>query len=119
MDEAHTDPDRRHPGGFGPPFQPGGGWHHYEVAFRNDENGTDSVQKITFQKGPVVEVGVNGIQDEAVLVVLIDRLQRFQNGPFACRQNALALTKLQEAQHWMDDRKKDRIKRGVEGRNKE
>jgi hypothetical protein len=49
----------------------------------------------------------------------IDRLQSFQSGDFACRENALALTKLEEALHWLDHRTKDRQRRGVEGTSKE
>ena len=98
---------------------PGGGRHVYDVGFQQGEGDESSVQRISFQCGPVVEAGINGIQDEGLMIVLIDRLQRFQAGPYSCRENALALTKLQEALHWMEARKRDRMKRGVEGRNKE
>lgn len=70
---------------------------------------------IHFQNGPVGEVGVNGITHESLLAVLIDRLRCFQNGLFSCRENALALTKLEEALHWLNERTKNRVVRGVEG----
>lgn len=35
-----------------------------------------------------------------------------------CRENSIAITKLEEALIWLDKRKKDRIERGVEGQNK-
>lgn len=72
---------------------------------------------IDFQKGAVKEYGVNGISDEALLVVLIDRLQCFQKGEFSCRENALALTKMEEAMHWLNARTLDRMNRGVEGKS--
>jgi hypothetical protein len=73
--------------------------------------------KIYFQNGPVKEVGINGCHQEDLLAVVIDRLQSFQSGPFACRENALALTKCQEALHWLNHRTSLRQRRGVEGTN--
>lgn len=70
---------------------------------------------ILFQNGPINEVGVNGVTQEVLLEVLVDRLRSFQAGPFACRENALALTKLEEAQHWLHHRTKRRVDQGVEG----
>jgi hypothetical protein len=97
---------------------PGGGRHQYKVVHVQDAERTDEAHvRINFQRGPVVEVGVNGVQDEGLLAVLIDRLQRFQKGLYSCRENALVLTKLQEAQHWMEHRKQDRARRGVEGKH--
>jgi hypothetical protein len=36
---------------------------------------------------------------------------------FSCRENAIALTKIQEAMMWLQKRTRDRVARGVEGRN--
>lgn len=49
------------------------------------------------------------------MAVVIDRLQGFQSGQYACRDNAIALTKLEEALMWLNKRTNDRIARGVEG----
>jgi hypothetical protein len=73
---------------------------------------------LKFQNGPIAEAGVNGVTQEALLAVVIDRLEGFQRGPFACRENALALTKIQEAQHWLLHRTATRMRCGVEGTNK-
>jgi hypothetical protein len=70
---------------------------------------------ILFQNGPIAESGVNGITQEVLLAILIDRLQSFQRGPYGCRENALALTKLEEAKLWLFSRTLDRMSRGVEG----
>jgi len=72
---------------------------------------------VLFQNGPIADVGVNGITHEVLLAILIDRLERFQSGPYSCRENALALTKLQEALHWLHHRTASRMARGVEGTN--
>ena len=70
---------------------------------------------ISFQNGPIKEFGVNGISDEALFAVLIDRLQGFQKGPYSCRENACALTKLEESLMWLHKRTLNREHRGVEG----
>lgn len=70
---------------------------------------------INFQNGPIGEAGVNGISNEALLAIVEDRLLGFQSGQYACRENAVALTKLQEAMHWLHHRTRERIQRGVEG----
>ncbi|KVR99176.1 hypothetical protein WK29_30460 [Burkholderia vietnamiensis] len=68
-----------------------------------------------FQNGPIAEAGVNGITQEVLLAIVADRLRSFQAGPYACRENALALTKIEEAQHWLQQRTIARMRRGVEG----
>ena len=70
---------------------------------------------IRFQNGPIQEVGVNGISNEALLAVVEDRLLGFQSGDFRCRENALALTKLQEVIMLLHKRTRNRMVRGVEG----
>lgn len=70
---------------------------------------------IGFQDGPVKEVGVNGCHHEDLIAIMIDRLQHFQRGKYACRENDIALTKLEEALHWLGHRTAARAARGVEG----
>ncbi|MCW1844141.1 hypothetical protein [Prosthecomicrobium hirschii] len=89
----------------------GGAHHHYAIDIDGSENGVD----IVFQNGPIAEVGVNGVTHEVLLAILADRLRSFQSGPYACRENALALTKIEEAQHWLLHRTRARMARGVEG----
>lgn len=42
---------------------------------------------------------------------------QFQSGEFACRENACALTHIEEALMWMNRRVEDRIERNVLGTN--
>lgn len=70
---------------------------------------------ILFQNGPIKENGVNGITQEALLAIVIDRLRGFQEGPFACEDNAHALLNCSEALMYLQARTIARIKRGVEG----
>lgn len=83
-----------------------------------------AVNAIRFQNGPLKEAGHNGISDEALIAIVIDRLEGFQQGPinepgargkYNSRYNALAITKLEEALMWLQKRTTDRQRRGVEG----
>lgn len=103
----------------------GGASHRYEVGGYNCDS-NPSVGKdegialgtlILFQNGPVREAGTNGLTHESLLAVVIDRLQCFQKGPHSCRENAIALTKLEEAMLWLQKRTRDRVARGIEGRH--
>ncbi len=70
---------------------------------------------IHFQQGPIKEDGVNGVMNEDILLMVVNRLQTFQKGQFSCRENALALTKLEEAVLWLRARTMGREQRGIEG----
>ena len=74
---------------------------------------------VEFQNGPLQETGgvPNGLSNEALLAIVEDRLLGFQSGQYACRENAVALTKLQECLMWLQKRTRDRVARGVEGTN--
>ena len=93
--------------------------HEYQIIRDTHNNGDEYDQvelcNIQFQNGPIGEVGVNGISNEVLMAIVIDRLQGFQSGKYACRENALALTKLQEAMMWLQSRPQQRVERGVEG----
>jgi hypothetical protein len=71
---------------------------------------------IGFQNGPIKEVGVNGVTQEALLAIVIDRLVHFQSGPFASVENEKALACCVQALDWLKWRTSQRIKRGVEGK---
>ena len=94
----------------------GGASHEYNVVNKQSK---DVYTMVKFQKGPVQEHGVNGCFNEDLIAIVIDRMRGFQYGDFPCRENAIALTKLEEALHWLDHRTKDRQNRGVEGKFKE
>lgn len=70
---------------------------------------------ILFQNGPVKEAGVNGISQEALVAIVIDRLRSFQSGDYKCRENAIALTHFEEGLMWLQKRTRERLLRGVEG----
>lgn len=96
----------------------GGACHVYRIAAANGVEVSRAICcDIEFQNGPILEAGYNGLSQEALLAVVEDRLASFQAGPYACRENAIALTKIQEAMMWLQKRTRDRMARGVEGTN--
>ena len=95
----------------------GGANHRYDVSIR-DGNTKTGLVCLNFQNGPINEVGVNGVTHEVLLEIVADRLRSFQAGNFACKENDMALTKIEEAQMWLQSRTIKRMRRGVEGTNK-
>lgn len=98
----------------------GGASHHYRIVATNPRNLSIKSQieistQITFQHGPIAEVGHNGISNEALLAIVEDRLLGFQSSDYACRENAVALTHIQTAMMFLQKRTRDRMARGVEG----
>ena len=97
----------------------GGACHHYRIepitSPGDHPEGAINPCDIRFQNGPIAEVGVNGVTQEALLAVLIDRLSGFQDGPYACEENRQALFCIHSAKEWLHRRTKDRLERGVEG----
>ncbi len=89
--------------------------HRYRIDRDLAADGTKAVDILQFQDGPPALVGINGVTEEALIAILIDRLERFNAGEYRCRQNSLAITNLEQAMHWLGDRTAERIERGVEG----
>ena len=87
-------------------------------AYMERDAGSDILCDIHFQEGPIKECGVNGVCNEDLINMVIDRLEHFQDSEFRCRENALAITKLEEALLWLRKRTMGREQRGVEGTHK-
>jgi putative transcriptional regulator len=76
---------------------PGGLCHKYEF-FASQEDGMGMpVGAIHFQEGRVSEVGVNGVQHEAILSVMIDRLRTLYSSRKATEKEKCALMYLLKA----------------------
>lgn len=89
--------------------------HYYDIS---TNEGKSHFATLGFQNGPIAECGVNGITNEVLLAIVADRLRCFQTSKYACRENAIALTKIEEAAHWLEARTTARMRRGVEGTSK-
>ena len=94
----------------------GGACHEYIIHLPIDVKRGVRQTLINFQNGPIAENGVNGVTQEVLLAIVIDRLRCFQAGPFACPENADALTHATEALDALKSRTKARMARGVEGK---
>lgn len=86
--------------------------HEYIVSAANS---TNDYAKVSFQKGPIKENGVNGCHNEDLIAIVLDRLYSLNQGDFKCRENSIAITKLEEAMMRLNKRTADRKARGVEG----
>ena len=98
----------------------GGANHEYVISWSTGQAGDgypegDSVA-ISFQNGPIKEHGLNGVTHEALLAIVIDRLEHFQAGPFACEDDDFALSDCVFALDALQERTQDRLARGVEGK---
>ena len=100
---------------------------HFEEHW-SDENGNPAGGvssgrgfAISWQNGPLgkadwhVEPEANGAFVEDVIQAVIGRLAFYQDSKFACMSNAKAIMALEQAAYELDQRTKDREKRGVEG----
>lgn len=97
-----------------------GGHHHYGIYMNgvHDVSNTRSscLGMIQFQNGArKLPDSIHGILDTDLLEIVRHRLQCFQQGDLATRENAIALTHIEEALLWMNKRVEDRIERNVLG----
>lgn len=95
---------------------PGGAYHHYIIYHGHDQKRDEAWCDIFFQKGPRNDArSTNGVLDNDLLEIVRDRLRCFQEGEFATRENACALTHIEEALMWLNKRAEDRAERNVLG----
>lgn len=96
----------------------GGANHKYAIHANPQETDARLMGEIQFQNGARhLSDSIPGVLDTDLLEIVRHRLQGFQTGPFATRENAIALTHIEEALMWMNRRVEDRIERNVLGTN--
>lgn len=100
----------------------GGANHLYEI--RPADDNPEAIGEhhvlatIEFQNGArKLPDSISGVIDTDLLEIVRDRLKGFQSGEFASRENACALTHIEEALMWLNRRVEDRIERQVLGTN--
>ena len=88
---------------------------------QNGDKDDKILGRINFQAGPIQVAGVNGIQVEDLLKICIDRLEIFQSRLYPCQYNCqynkYAIEACKAALDNLDERTKDRLLRGAEGRS--
>lgn len=80
-----------------------------------DPSIVDVISAVHFQEGPIKEVGLNGVSDVDLLLMVKTRLEAFQQTEFACKENEEALANIEKAITCMCNRTKNRETRGVQG----
>lgn len=85
----------------------------YPIQIRHDKNSIS----FTIQDGPIKDNGVNGCQVDTMIEAARDIIVGL-NIKTPCAHNRFAVQALDEALYALAQRKKDRVKRGVEGTNK-
>lgn len=90
---------------------PSHGNAHHEYSVKAGKKST----KISFQNGPIKEFGMNGLSNEALLAIVIHRLECFQTSEFKCMENDQALLNLRRGMWQLQTRTRNRIARNVEG----
>jgi hypothetical protein len=99
----------------------GNGGAHHEYLIEVPQGYMSHLVKgvnIIFQNGArKLADSTHGVLDTDLLEIVRHRLQCFQQGEFSTRENAIALTHIEEALLWMNKRVEDRIERNVLGTN--
>lgn len=89
--------------------------HNFEVYADAGQPVPYLVGNVHFQEGAIKEHGVNGVNNEDLIAMVICRLEHFNQTDFRCKENSMAITKLEEALLWLRKRTMGREQRGVEG----
>ena len=85
---------------------------HTTIEFHGPLDASTTV--IHWQDGIVDGEGQNGAFVEDVLEAARQRIQFFNTGKFRCRENSIAITKIEEALQWLDWRTRQRLLQDVE-----
>lgn len=104
---------------------PTGGWVNLHVT-KNGDNEFPALI-INWQDGPIGTAtnpdGTPALEDpngafvEDVLWAALQRLEFFNESKYRCRENSIAITKIEEALFILKDRQLSRAVRGVEGKH--
>lgn len=99
---------------------PENAFHDYTIYLLDEDTmwRTAKLCAIHFQKGALNETAPNGISNEALLAIVLHRLESFQTSPFKSTYNAEAISHLRKALEALHNRTKSRLARGVEGTHK-
>ncbi len=94
---------------------------HYLDGNGKPRGGSSSARgiSVSWQNGPLGRdedrQEPNGAFVETLIAIAKDRIEWYNQAGFSCRENSLAITKLEEALHWLNHRTARREAEGVEG----
>lgn len=72
----------------------------------------EPLAELVWQDGIESLNGRNGLFVEDVIEACLQRMRYFNDSKFRCRENSLAITKLEEAQQWLRQRQRNRFVEG-------
>ena len=94
----------------------GNAYHQYQVLCQTDFQDYPTCIDIKFQNGARKNSdSISGVLESDLLEIVRHRLQCFQSGEYATRENEQALLHIEQALMWLDKRAQDRAERGVLG----
>ena len=82
---------------------------HHDFEVKRTSDGM-TLGKVHFQQGALGDEGPNGVLNEDLLLMIIDRVESFQSSKLKCRENENALQHLYEALFWLNQRNNKRAK---------
>ncbi len=94
---------------------PTGGFTEMKLAEPDKDGGEKYAIFVRWQNGIVQDGQQNGAFVEDVIEAARQRIMFFNSRPESrCRENSLAITKLEEALQWLDWRTRERVRQNVE-----
>ncbi len=109
---THIENDRQPRLYAGDNVAPGNAPQQYQIWVEDQDGKTAHGIDLDF-----ISLEENGVTNEVLLAIVIDRLEGFQAGPFACDENARALNFCEFALDELHRRTRDRSARGVENKH--
>lgn len=92
---------------------------HLAIEGERDCIEPDNIPPILMQGGLRPDEHRNGYLDTEILAALAERLRGHQKGPMACRETAIAVTKIDEAVLWLRARVDRRKREATYGKQEE
>lgn len=93
-------------------------YHNYDILVGSSDKIPGVLTRLEFQAGPLPEYGINGLTNEAVLQVLIDRTAKMDE-LFPCAENKQAIAAMENALGFFNIRTERRKAAGIEGKHEE
>ena len=87
--------------------------HHFSVVKADDPETLVGV--VHCQEGPIKEYGINGVANEDLLLMVLTRLESFQDSPYKCEENERAIEHIKDAVRTLRERTNKRVAENKEG----
>ena len=113
---THVENDRQPKLLAGENVAPGNAPQKYVIMY-DEASGTPNVVNLIELDINFISLESDGVTNEVLLAIVIDRLEGFQAGPFACEENQNALDAARLSLETLHSRTRERLNRGVENKH--